>query len=293
MNAPARPVMRYHGGKARLAPWIVSFFPAHRTYVEPFGGAASVLMAKAPSYAEIYNELDGEIVNVFAVLRDEHMAACLQRLCELTPFAREEFERAYEPADDPVEQARRTLIRSWMGHGSSGLRGHKTGFRANPDREHSTAMDNWATWPPQIPAFTARLKRVAIENRDAFDFVDMHDKPGRLLYVDPPYVFATRSQKRVGNDLYHGYRHELTDDQHVALLDRLCQHRGMIVLSGYPSALYESRLEGWVRFEKEARADRGLARTEVVWINPACAAALAREGRTTHAQQLGLLGIGA
>jgi DNA adenine methylase len=94
----ARPVLRAHGGKWRIAPWILGHLPAHRIYVEPYGGGASVLLRKERSYAEIYNDLDGEIVNFFRVLRDPEQAGRLLELLELTPFAREEFELSYQPA---------------------------------------------------------------------------------------------------------------------------------------------------------------------------------------------------
>ncbi len=119
MNALTRPLVRYHGGKWRLAPWIVGFIPAHRVYVEPYGGGGSVLLRKPRSYGEIYNDLDGEIVNLFRVVRDRGEA--LVRVLELTPFAREEFLDGWHVSDDPVEQARRTLIRAYMGFGSSAV----------------------------------------------------------------------------------------------------------------------------------------------------------------------------
>lgn len=264
-----RPIMRYHGGKWRLAPWIIGYFPPHRVYIEPFGGAASVLIRKPPSFAEVYNDLDGEVVNVFRVLRDPDLALELQRRCQFTPFARAEF----EPTDDAIERARRILVRSWMGHGASGVRAHRTGFRVNPHRQRTTAADDWAGWWPCIDAYTSRLARVTIEMRPAATLIADHDRPDVLLYGDPPYMFETRSQKRKRGDLYHGYNHELDDADHQALLEQLCAVRAMVVLSGYASPLYECMLSGWQRFETDAQADRGEARTEVLWLNPAASAA--------------------
>lgn len=100
------PALRYHGGKFRMAPWVVGHFPAHRCYVEPFGGAASVLLHKKPAYAEVYNDLDGDIVNFFRVLRDPEQAERLIAACVLTPYAREEFEQAYQHSDDVIERPR-------------------------------------------------------------------------------------------------------------------------------------------------------------------------------------------
>ncbi len=114
---PTRPIVRYHGGKWMLAQWIIAQFPAHRVYVEPFGGGGSVLLRKPRSYAEIYNDLDGEIVNLFLMARDHGEE--LRRALELTPFARVEFMESYEPSENPIEQARRTVARSFMGFGSN------------------------------------------------------------------------------------------------------------------------------------------------------------------------------
>jgi DNA adenine methylase len=273
IGGPTRPVMRYHGGKWRLAPWVTAHFPPHRCYVEPFGGAASVLLRKPRSFAEIYNDLDEEIVNVFRVLRNPHTAAQLKAACELTPFARSEFLLAYQVSDDPVERARRILVRSWMGHGASGVRAHKTGFRVNPHRQRTTAAGDWNGWSSAIDDFVERLRGVTIEMRPASQIIADHDRPDTLFYVDPPYMFETRSQKRKGSDLYHGYVHELTDAGHAALLDQLTSLQGMVVLSGYASDLYRQKLSGWHQVSKEAQADRGGARLEELWINPIAASA--------------------
>src|SRR3546814_17290747 len=104
------PVIRYHGGKFRLAPWVIQHFPPHRCYVEPFGGAAGVLIQKPRAYAEVYNDMDGDIVNLFRVLRSQGASAMLTEALALTPYARDEFDAAYEPTDDPVERARRPHV---------------------------------------------------------------------------------------------------------------------------------------------------------------------------------------
>lgn len=123
-----RPILRWHGGKFILAPWIISHLPKHRIYVEPLGGAGSVLLRKPRSYAEVYNDRDGEVVNLFRVARER--GDDLRRALELTPFSREEFVLSYASTDDPIEQARRTVTRSFMGFGSNS-HNHLTGFRGN------------------------------------------------------------------------------------------------------------------------------------------------------------------
>lgn len=268
MNAPTRPVLRWHGGKWLLAPWIISHFPQHRVYVEPFGGGGSVLLRKPRAYAEVWNDLDGEAVNLFRVLRDEAQAQRLVRLLELTPFARDEFKVAYETPGEPVERARALLVRAFMGFGSNG-HNRVTGFRASSKRSGTTPAHDWANYPDCLPAAIERLRGVVIESRDAFDLMPQHDGSETLFYVDPPYVMETRSDKS------KDYAHELTDADHIRLLDLLDGLAGMVVLSGYPSGLYDTRLKHWRRIEREALADGASKRMEVLWLNPACAAVLA------------------
>ena len=147
------PVMRYHGGKFRLAPWVIGFFPEHHTYVEPFGGAAGVLMQKEPSQSDVYNDLDGDIVNVFRVLQDVELGAALMEKLRVTPFARAEFNLAFEQSTDPVEMARRTLIRSSMGFGSGGATKNRTGFRVDSYRSYGNGAQVWAKYPPLVQQF--------------------------------------------------------------------------------------------------------------------------------------------
>ncbi len=290
-RSPSRPALRWHGGKWLLAPWIISFFPRHRVYVEPFGGAASVLLRKPRTHAEIYNDLDDDVVNLFRVLQDPQRGGALVQLLELTPFARTEFELGWDPTNDQVEQARRLIIRSFMGFGSNAHsdkgRGHKTtGFRANSSRSGTTPAADWANYPGFLPDIIGRLRGVIIERRPAVQVMQAHDGARTLHYVDPPYLPETRNRANPYDPKRH-YRHELTVDDHVALLEELQQLEGMVVLSGYPAPLYDDALVGWTRFEREALADGARPRIEVVWINPACAAALLAEGR--RPEQLNLL----
>jgi DNA adenine methylase len=259
-----RPVLRWHGGKWLLAPWIIAQFPRHQVYVEPFGGAGSVLVRKARSYAEIYNDLDQSVVGLFRVLRSERACELVEAL-RLTPFARDEFAEAYEPNDDPVEAARRLVIRSFMGFGSNG-HNRSTGFRANSNRIGTTPSHDWVNYPDSLALVIERLKGVTIENKDAKAVMAQHDAPTTLHYVDPPYVFETRA------DLSKDYAHELSDGDHAELLTFLRGLRGMVVLSGYPCELYDDVLTDWQRIERAALADGARPRTEVLWINPACAA---------------------
>ena len=259
-----RPVLRWHGGKWLLAPWIISHFPKHRVYVEPFGGAGSVLMRKPRCYAEVWNDLDGEVVNLFQVMRSD-MSMRLVEILRLTPFAAEEYKLAYEKSDDPIERARRLVVRSFMGFGSNGHQ-RKTGFRSNSNRSGTTPAHDWINYPDCLVLCIERLQGVVILNRDAMEVMDGHDGPETLHYVDPPYLPETRDS---GSD----YAHEMTTDEHIKLLDFLHTLDGSVVLSGYPSPLYDAALSDWSRIERPALADGAKARTEVIWINPMCASA--------------------
>lgn len=268
MTALSRPLLRWHGGKWRLAPWIIAHFPKHRVYVEPFGGAASVLLRKPRAYAEVYNDLDGDAVNLFRILRSDRAAELVDAIA-LTPFARDEFEEASEMSEDPLENARRLVARSFMGFGSDASnRAVKTGFRASAAGNGTSPARDWAAYPLALRATIDRLRGVVIERRDALEVMRQHDSPDALHYLDPPYMPATRSTKaRRGGTRYHAYQHEMTEDDHAALLAALPGLQGMVVLSGYHTPLYDEALAGWVRVEKAALADGGRPRTEVLWLN--------------------------
>jgi DNA adenine methylase len=270
----SRPVLRYHGGKWKLAPWVLSFFPAHRIYVEPFGGGAAVMLRKERAYGEVYNDLESEVVNVFRVLQDPAKAEQLSRLVALTPYARQEFNDAYEEPASDIERAHHMLVRSFMGFGSASMtRTHKTGFRSNSNRSGTIPAQDWANWPWQIQHFTARLRGVVIENRHAFDVIRQHDREDTLFYLDPPYPWGTRSS--MGRAHTHYYKHEMTDEDHAELAELLHGIKGMAIISGYPCELYERDLyPDWHSYRRKHHADGARERTEVIWVNDAAAAAL-------------------
>ena len=277
---PTRPLLRYHGGKFLLAPWIISHFPEHRIYVEPFGGAASVLLRKPRSYAEVYNDLEGEVVNIFRILQRPRQAASLIRLLKLTPFARAEFELSYIPSKSPVEQARRTIIRAFMGFGSNSVNsaratavgfrcmGHvhtkkpSTGFRANSNRSGTVPAHDWVNYPDALKAIVERLQGVVIENRDARKCMLQHDTPETLHYCDPPYMKAVRA------DAADDYHYEMTDDDHVQLAEFLHELKGMVIISGYDCPLYERIYRSWQKASRKALADGARARVETIWLSP-------------------------
>jgi DNA adenine methylase len=265
---PRRPVLRYHGGKWRLAPWIISHFPPHRVYVEPFCGAASVLLQKPRAFGEVINDLDGEICNLFRVLREPVAAKDLINALRLTPFAREEFDAAYNrDCLDSVERARRLMVRSFMGFNPGKIT--RTGFRGDVMRTVTPAMD-WAGLPAALPAVVERLRGVTIEHKDAIELAQSHDTPDTLIYCDPPYVRATRTSLRWPSE--RAYKFEMTDADHRDMAAALRQTRSMIVVSGYRSDLYDELFDGWERMDRTASVstNRGSgSRMESIWMNRA------------------------
>lgn len=267
-----RPALCWHGGKWRLGPWIIGHFPPHRVYVEAFGGAGSVLLRKPRVGAEVYNDLDGEVVNLFRVLRDRRKATELERLLKLTPYAREEMEAAYLPPPSKknvIERARRAVVRGFMSHGADGFnRKARPGFRGQRSGSGYFHAHDWKNWADALPALVDRLQGVVIENKDALQLIQKIDAPDVLYYLDPPYVPATRKirQRKV-------YAFEMDDAGHERLAELLQSLKGMVILSGYKSELYERLYSGWAISKCTAYGEKAVQRTEVLWINPAAQAA--------------------
>lgn len=251
-----RPALRYFGGKWRLAPWIIEHFPGHTTYVEPFGGGASVLLRKPPAPIEVYNDLAGTVVNFFRVLRER--PSDLIRQLTLTPFAVDEYHACQEPTSNDVERARRFFVRSWGGHiGTQGDERNR-GWRRTPDRDVAGQMRNAAL---ELENVARRLANVAIDSIDWRRCLTAYDRSTTLFYVDPPYLPKSR-RRSSPSDGYGSL--EMQAAEHRELLLALNTIQGAVVLSGYPSGLYEEHLAGWERHER-----KNTKSIEVLWIKKA------------------------
>lgn len=186
----------------------------------------------------------------------------------LTPYARGEFELAWEHTDDEIERARRVIIRAQMGFGSAGATKGKTGFRIDTKRQYGTAQSLWAEYPQHLASIGQRLSGVLIENRPAIKVLKDHDAPTTLHYLDPPYVLDTRY---TGAKNARIYRHEMSDEDHQTLLQVLLELEGKVIISGYSSELYQSYLSKWKCVKTNARISSGRGtglRTECLWISP-------------------------
>jgi len=259
MTAPR--ILHYPGSKWSLADWIISHMPPHQTYLEPFFGSGAVFFNKPPATLETINDLDGDVVNLFKVIRDRPDE--LARLIYWTPYSRQEYYISYQSGGelDELERARRFLVRCWMGQGPKMCA--RTGWRSVMDVSDPQPAHQWGDIPNRIMTYTERLRGVQIEQQQATELIKRYRRPDVLIFADPPYVLETRSGAI--------YRHEMTDDEHLELLDLLDDHPGPVLLSGYANRLYDERLRHWHRETRQALAQRGKATEEVLWINPVAA----------------------
>ena len=184
LNTP-RPPLRYFGGKAKLASWIVQHFPPHTTYVEPFAGGAAVLLTKPGSRMEVYNDVDAGVVNFFRLLRDQ--PAELIRVIEATPYSRAEFDLAHEPAGDPLEQARRFYVLAWQSMTGAGDRSPTTGWRRRrTETDRLSVTYEWIHHPQHLWRIAYRLKEVLLECDDALAVIKRYDAPGDVVLCGSP-----------------------------------------------------------------------------------------------------------
>lgn len=257
---------KYPGGKVRISSWVTSFFPRHKIYVEPFGGAAGVLLNKAPSPLEVYNDLNSDLVTFFSVLRDKDKAAELIRRLKLTPYAREEYYSCYPmPAEgDDIERARALIVRAGMGIGIRGaISLRPMGFAAETKKFRGEAKA-FVNRVEKMSEIAERFRSVVIECRDALELIPRYDTPDTLWYMDPPYHCR------------YSFRYPATIDQE-AMLGAFKNVSGYVVLSGYENRLYADELAGW---HMETRTNQTFGhkdKEECLWLSPRTWEALQRE----------------
>lgn len=249
-------VLKYPGAKNRIAAWICSFIPEHDVYLEPYFGSGAVFFNKQRAKRiETINDINDDVYNFFKVLRDNSDE--LIKLLSLTPYSRIEYNKAYVDSDDSIEQARRFCVRCWQGFGCANR--YRNGFKSGQQSQSPNPAKAWKVLPNTLIEATERLKDTQIEHLDAIELLNRYDTSDVFIYADPPYLLGTRKG--------YLYKHEMSDKDHIELLNTLKKHPGKILISGYDNDLYDSILVGWHKEYKQTTAEHGLQRIECLWMN--------------------------
>lgn len=285
-HRPKRPAVKWHGGKWRLAKWIISHFPEHDAYIEPFGGSAAVLLQKERSLIEVYNDLDKDVYNFFEVLRTR--PDLLIHQIKYTPFHYEEYSQSFDPTDDPLENARRFYARAYLSimgptiQWSNGFRRQKVYSRGRSGNNSMKPAAHSFAEIEHLWVVADRLRGIVFESMDALQLIELYAKPNTLFYVDPPYLGSTR-----GHSKDQAYKHEMLDEEsHDRLLNLLLSLTApkdtsvskspqrapkdppKFILSGYDNPLYNKLLShGWTKVHKNARTNGQNSRSETLWMS--------------------------
>jgi DNA adenine methylase len=263
---PTRPAFRYYGAKWRLAPWIIANLPLHECYVEPYGGSAAVLLRKPRSWLEVFNDKYDQIFNFFRCLREQE--AELVRAIELTPYAVKEWELSKLDNPDPVEQARRFYVRSYMSlagptaQWETGWRRQKVITKDGNNHKKMTPACITFMQTDHLHEIAERLRGVQLECDDALKIIEVYDSPDTLFYIDPTYPAETRGRWKK-----HAYAYEMSDKEHIELSAILHSLKGKVVISGYRCELYDRLYTDWPRRDKKTRNNRGNTVTESIWLS--------------------------
>lgn len=277
----------WYGGKAVLAPLIVELIPTHDIYVEVFGGAASVLLAKKPVEVEVYNDLDGGLVNFFLQLRDH--GPKLRGKLRKTPYARRECERAREVCltsehalVSPLEWARCWFVAAVQSYGA--VLGKSSGWSYSKKKSHAK---QWRRSIKRLDKITWRLRGVLVDNLDFAEIFTRYDSRKTIFYIDPPYISETRVEQNSRNS----YRFEMREKHHRILVDTLLEIKGAGILSGYAHSIYDRLVTqgGWARVQIPTRTSMTSRlcstdekRVEVLWLSPAVERRRRRRGILTE-----------
>jgi DNA adenine methylase len=261
-----RLVFGWYGGKFSHLDWLLPLLPPAHHYVEPFAGSAAVLLNREPSPVETYNDVDGEVVNFFRVLRDQPNE--FSRAIALTPFAREEFHRAIvgiPKAANDLERARRFYVRARQtrtGLAQTATLGRWANCKDTSRAGMSGVVSRWLGGIDALAEIASRLIRVQIENRRAIDIVRLYDDPGTLFYCDPPYLHDTRGDSKA-------YGFEMAEGEHIDLAATLKRCRGKVAVSGYRNTLMDRLYGEWRRFDAPPKQCHSVkeVRQESMWMN--------------------------
>lgn len=235
----SHPLLRTYSSKFKISDWVLSHFPKHKVYVEPFGGCASILLNKLPSEVEIYNDLNDDVFNLFRILQDSERAERLIHALHNTPFSKAEYNAAFRNTSNLIEKARRLLVRSQLD-------------LFNNDKDPLSLniphiLNTWNEQPHILKYASERLKNTIIENRDALDIIDLYDSDETLFFIDAP----------LNRDQF--------DHVEKALISKLTSIQGKVIMCGWNNALYQDSLIGW---NKKIRLQPGRSKPECLWICP-------------------------
>lgn len=260
--------LKWHGGKHYLAKSIVELMPPHVHYVEPYFGGGSVLLQKDPAgISEVVNDCNLELTNFWKVLQSPGQFAKFIRVIEVAPFSQQEWRDASEVRSTNLPDADRAV--AFFVRCRQSRAGKFDCFATLSKNRTRRAMNEqvsaWMTAVDGLPAVAARLKRVVIFNDNALQVIGREDSPNTLFYLDPPYLHDTRVTTS-------DYEHEMTVEEHRQLLELIHHLQGKVMLSGYPSELYDRLLADWNRVSitidnKASSAARKPVKTECIWMN--------------------------
>ncbi len=264
--AKKRIAFGWYGGKFSHLNWLLELLPECHHYCEPFAGSAAVLINRPTSPVETYNDVDGEVVNFFRMLRNE--TSELMKVIAFTPFSREEFYLAVQPPEDDItdlERARRFFVRARQvrtGLAQTASLGRWANCKNTSRAGMSGVVSRWLGSVEMLPEIAERLLRVQIENRPALDVIDTYDDPQTFFYCDPPYPHESRGDAKA-------YGFEMTDEEHIALGKKLKSVEGRVAVSGYRCDLMDALYDGWRRVDAPTKKCHSSKkeRTEVLWMN--------------------------
>lgn len=258
LGRPQVAPLRYPGAKWSIAPIVIQNFAEHFHYVEPFFGSGAVFFSKPPSGHELINDANGLVVNLFRMLRERTDELCWA--LEATPWSRDEYDASDIVTGDNLEDARRFVVRLWQAHASDLAK--KTGWKNRGSSQRAGGMSlRWQKVPEQLRTVAWRLADAEIEHRPAVEVIRRFATRDSLIYSDPPYLHSVRTQKMYGE--------EMTEQEHIEMLQALLAHPGPAVISGYANPLYSEMLVGWRTIQiAPPKVEKAAVRTEILYVKP-------------------------